>query len=37
LATPETITGDKDKDEIKQMQQEEGDEYEAPAFLRRKR
>ena len=36
LSSPETMTGDKDKEEIKQLQ-EEGDEYDAPAFLRRKR
>jgi len=36
LASPETLTGDKDKGEVEKMQ-EEGDEYEAPAFLRRKR
>ncbi len=36
LSSPETLTGDKSKDEIKELQ-EAGDEYDAPAFLRRKK
>jgi len=36
LSNPETLTGDKTKDQIGNMQ-ESGDEYDAPAFLRRKK
>lgn len=36
LSTAETLTGNKTAEEIKERQ-EEGDEYDAPAFLRRKR